>query len=260
MTRTWTDDELRTRHRASLKHFYELVAESSDAARVVRRHGVLACVVPATPERSFPNAVVYDDADALAAALPDLERAYREAGVRAWTVWVPEEDRAAAQLLEKLGHSLDGVPAEMAAPLDELDLEPRRDLDLDPEPSAAAITSINDAAYDARGTFDSAFARFPIGEWGVHAYVAREVGEPVACAVAVDSDTDCEVCLVATLPAARGRGLCGELMRLALRDARDRGCETTSLEATAAGEPIYGRVGYRRLGTLQMWELRRSSP
>jgi hypothetical protein len=46
-------------------------------------------------------------------------------------------------------------------------------------------------------------------------------------------------------------------MRLALRDARDRGCETTSLEATAAGEPVYRAIGYRALGALQMWERRR---
>jgi ribosomal protein S18 acetylase RimI-like enzyme len=256
VTRAWSDDELRTRHRASLAHFYELVAESSEGARLVRREGVLGCVVPATPGRSFPNGVVYEDPDALAAALPDLERSYRDAGVRAWTVWVPETDRAATQVLEKLGHVLDGVPREMAAPLEELDLDPRRELELDPTPAAQDIAYINSSAYEMP-EFQAALGGFPVGAWGVHAYVAREGGSAVACAVAADNGTDCEICLVATLSQARGRGLAGELMRQALRDARDRGCETTSLEASAAGEPIYRAMGYRDLGTLQMWERRR---
>jgi GNAT superfamily N-acetyltransferase len=257
MTRPWSDDELRARHRESLRHFYGLLAESSEGARLVRREGVVACVAPITAERSFSNAVLYDDADALAAAVPDLEKTYREAGVRAWTVWVPEADRDAGQLLEKLGHVLDGVPQEMGAPLEEIDLEPRRELDLDPEPDAGVIAAINDTVYGMNGSLAPAFAGFPIAAWGVQAYVARVGGEPVATTVAADCGTDCEICLVATLPPARGRGLASELMRQALRDARDRGCETTSLEASAAGEPIYRTMGYRPLGTLQMWERRR---
>jgi ribosomal protein S18 acetylase RimI-like enzyme len=256
VTRRWSDDELRTRHRESFRRFYELVAESSDDARLVTRPGVLACIVPATPERSFPNAVLYNDVDSLAAALPDLERIYREAGVRAWTVWVTDEDRAAGALLEKLGHVLDGVPREMAAPLDELDLEPRRELELVAEPDAATIAAINDAAYGME-MFRVALARFPLDAWGVHAYVARLDGEPVACVIGMDAGTDCEIVMVATAPTAQRRGLAAELMRLALRDAGARGCETTSLEASAAGEPVYRRLGYRALGTLQMWERRR---
>jgi hypothetical protein len=46
-------------------------------------------------------------------------------------------------------------------------------------------------------------------------------------------------------------------MRTALREARERGCTTTCLEATARGEPVYARLGYRPLGRLGMWELRR---
>jgi ribosomal protein S18 acetylase RimI-like enzyme len=62
--------------------------------------------------------------------------------------------------------------------------------------------------------------------------------------------------LVATRPEARRRGLAGELLRLALREAAARGLKTTTLEATAAGAPVYSRLGYRDLGELQMWERR----
>ena len=52
----------------------------------------------------------------------------------------------------------------------------------------------------------------------------------------------------ATLPEARGRGLATALMRQALLDAGERGCVTTSLQATAMGRPVYARMGYRDLG------------
>ena len=92
---------------------------------------------------------------------------------------------------------------------------------------------------------------------GAHAYAAIVDGEPVACTVALDHAGDCCITFVATLPQARGRGLATELMTRALVDARERGCTSTSLQATKAGEPIYARLGYRSLGPLQMWERRK---
>ena len=62
--------------------------------------------------------------------------------------------------------------------------------------------------------------------------------------------------LVATDPAARGQGLCGELMRTALREARDAGAVTTSLEGSAMGEPIYAALGYETVGRLALYERR----
>jgi ribosomal protein S18 acetylase RimI-like enzyme len=250
----WTEEQLQTRHRASLRLFYELVAGASAGARLVELDGVTACIAPIVPERSFPNAVLYDRAESLVEALPALEDAYDDAGVRAWTVWVPEADDAAGKALADAGHAIDGTPLEMGAPLDELDLEPRRALDLDADAGSLAVAVINDTAYGLGGTLLPAFAAFP--SEGIHVYVARDDGLAAACVVAADRDGDCGIFLAATLPAAQGRGLCGELLRTALRDARERGCQTTSLEATRAGEPIYRRIGYRDLGRLQMWERR----
>jgi hypothetical protein len=41
-----------------------------------------------------------------------------------------------------------------------------------------------------------------------------------------------------------------------LHDARERGCATTSLQATKLGHSIYARLGYRDVGAVQMWERR----
>jgi hypothetical protein len=43
----------------------------------------------------------------------------------------------------------------------------------------------------------------------------------------------------------------------ALCDARERGCTTTSLQATARGKPVYERLGYRDIGAVHMWERRK---
>jgi ribosomal protein S18 acetylase RimI-like enzyme len=88
-------------------------------------------------------------------------------------------------------------------------------------------------------------------------YVARAGGEDAATVGTLDVDGDCGVYMVATRPEARGRGLATALMRQALAEARQRGLETTSLQATQMGRDIYARLGYRDLGVIQMWERRR---
>jgi ribosomal protein S18 acetylase RimI-like enzyme len=86
--------------------------------------------------------------------------------------------------------------------------------------------------------------------------VVRRDGEPVCCATGHDHRGDFSVTFVATLPEQRGQGLAGRLLTHALHDARERGCTTTSLQATKVGEPVYRRLGYRGLGPVQMWERR----
>jgi predicted GNAT family acetyltransferase len=91
-----------------------------------------------------------------------------------------------------------------------------------------------------------------------HIYLARVDGETAACVVAYHSGGDAGIYNVGTRAAARGRGLATGLMRQAALDAREAGCETTSLQATAMGRPVYKRLGYRELGVIEMWERRRA--
>jgi GNAT superfamily N-acetyltransferase len=187
----------------------------------------------------------------------ELDAAYVAAGVQAWTVWVRPEHQALGAALEAAGHTLDAQPSLMAANLDEVDLAPRVELDLDPEPTWEGLALLNDAAYgiDPSRSFAVAFAGYedPVGRL----YLARVDGEPAAVVGAHNEDANCEIVFVATAPDARGRGLSSELMRMALREARSEGCQTTTLEATALGEPVYARLGYRSLGRMGMYELRR---
>jgi GNAT superfamily N-acetyltransferase len=241
----------------SMREFFRLVGRSSERAHVIELDGVMGSVCPRVPERSLPNSVVYESQEALTAALPELARRYDEAGIDAWTVWVPEDDADAAAALAAAGHSLDADPAGMTMELAGL-----------PEPPGAleyrsgdellpVVAAINDDAYPFDGT---PFSDFTAGQPpGVtHDYVAYLDGQPVAAVVILPVEGDASVWDVATLPPARGRGLCGRLLHRALWDARERGCDMSSLQATKLGEPVYARLGYRRHGALQMWERRRA--
>jgi hypothetical protein len=57
---------------------------------------VLAAIVPARPDRSVFNSVVFEEPGALLAVCDELDAAYAAAGVQAWTVWcAPSTTRCA---------------------------------------------------------------------------------------------------------------------------------------------------------------------
>ena len=232
---------------ASLAEWTRGLDGASDGARVVERDGLVASVVPAAAERSVVNSVVYEDPAALREAYDDLEAAYTDA----WTVWVPDHDQESAEFLGQHGHALDADPEAMILDLDEAERPPEPPA-FDPEADPAVIGELNDAAYGTAGSFTRALAQLAPRE-GLYAYTAG----PGSCLLTMDHEDDCSVWFVATVPAARGQGLATALMAHALADARERGCTTSTLQATDLGHPVYERLGYRSLGEIQMWERRR---
>ena len=66
-TRGWTRDELYRRMLANMTRFYRRMGEGTGG--VLERDGVLACLCPPAPTRSFFNAVVYTDGDANGSSL-----------------------------------------------------------------------------------------------------------------------------------------------------------------------------------------------
>ena len=238
----------------SMRTVFRLLARSSEGAHMLELDGVMASVTPKVPERSLPNSVIYESQEALISALPDLTRHYDEQGIDAWTVWTPEEDTGAAAALRDAGHKLDADPAAMSINLSGLDAPPdidhRTGDDLLP-----VIAELNDRAYNHDdAAFGRMFAEHPRGE--TRNYVADVDGEPAACLLILPVDGDASVYWVATLPEARGQGLATRLLHRALWDARDAGCDISTLQATKLGEPVYARLGYASHGALQMWEKR----
>lgn len=255
------DAALARSHHESHREFFRLLgAAGSPGSRWLQWPGVGASIAPATPERSLPNSVIYDDPGALLEHYEAIAEGYADAGVRAFTVWVdPPDEPALVRELERRGHVRDAEPLLQAAVLEELPLndlagEP---LELDPEPTFAKLGRLNDAAWGmAPGGLSGCISGLDGATAGTLVRIALLDGEP-ACGLGVfPRGEDAYVSFVATAPHASRRGLATRLLASTLIEARERGAVTTTLEATAAGAPVYERMGYRSLWRLGMYERR----
>jgi len=255
------DAALARSHHASHREFFRLLGSAgSPGSRWSQWPGVAASIAPATPERSLPNSVVYDDPGALLEHYDAIAQGYADAGVRAFTIWVdPPDEPALAPELERRGHVRDTAPMLQAAALDELPLaelagEP---LDLEPEPTFAELGRLNDAAWQmAPGGLSACFSGLDDAPAGALVRIALLEDEP-ACGLGVfPFGEDAYVSFVATAPHAGRRGLATRLLASTLLEVRERGAVTTTLEATTAGLQVYERMGYRSLWRLAMYERR----
>jgi GNAT superfamily N-acetyltransferase len=189
--------------------------------------------------------VVYKRGADVAAAYDRVAALYSDA----WTVWVPQGDTETATFLESRGHRFDGKPAAMLLQLEGFTPSP-----LPPsweQATKVQVARINEAAYPWRdGSLERAM--LSIDDDAFHLYVAED-----ASVVGIhDCDGDAGVFFVATLPEARGRGLAAGLMGVALQEARERGCDVSTLQGSPMGEPIYARMGYEAFGRMELWERR----
>jgi len=252
-------EDLRRRVLDGLVAEIELFGSASETGSIIRPPGVVASLSPATPERSIFNSVFAADVGSLADAYDELADAYERAGVRAWTVWIEDDDRESADLLAERGHALDGAPRSMALELSDLvwpTRSPGAGVELVPAPPAD-VGRINDAAYGIEGAgWGAALTRTPAD---VEATMALVGGEPVSCAMVLDSGAD-DACIsaVATRPEHRGKGLAGTIICSLLEAARARGRRTGSLQASRAGSPVYERLGFVDVGYTEIWERRRA--
>lgn len=229
---------------ATMRSAFRALARSG--ARWTDVDGVGALVTPSVPERSVFNSVVYERG-------ADVARAYERLASRydgAWTVWVPDEDVTTAAFLEERGHTLDASPAAMV--LDLASFEPPSALPRADTPALEVAAEVNEASYPWQdGTMRRGLLQ------GVSADDFRLYATEGASVLGIhDCGGDAGVFFVATRPDARGRGLAAGLLGRAVADARERGCDISTLQATRMGEPVYARVGYRTIMRLQMWEKR----
>jgi len=240
--------------RDGMPPFWRLLAEAT-GGRVWERGGLTAAIVPRSPQRSFFNSVLYSEPAELIDSIDELGAIYEEAEVAAWTVWVPEADQNVARALDVAGHRLDATPRAMAMPISDLKPpEPDPELEIREEPDFELVSKINEVAYGF------APGEFPVMEGdlsSLRTYLGSVGGETIGCAGAFTHDADCEIVYVAVLPEGRGRGISGRLMARAIADASEQGLQTTTLQSTKLGFPVYVKLGYRDCGELQMWERRK---
>ena len=220
-------------------------------ARWVSDDGVGALVTPQAPNRSIVNCVIYKRGTDIESVYGWLEDEFAEAD--AWTVWVPETDAETAAFLESRGHKLDASPAMMV--LDVASYQPTAALPEWKPASVEELARINEASYTWRdGSLERAILGSAYDDDEFLLYITSD-----ASVLGVnDCNGDAGVFFVATLPEARGCGLAGGLLAAAMVEARDRGCDISTLQASKQGEAVYARLGYQRFGAIQMWEKRRA--
>ncbi len=237
---------------ACMAAFQGLIGHAARSGHAFESDGVIAAIVPGLSELAIANAAVYTDPTRLAAALPQLESAYEDAGVGRSMVWVPPDDDVAPAVLREAGYALDSEAPAMTLDLSQLpaDDDPLDDWSDAPDPDEVA--GIVERSYGlADGAVSSA-----IDGWLARAtaYVARLDGRPAACLTLVREGPDAGVFMVGTVPEARGRGLARRLLLRALHDARSAGSTVSSLQSSRLGYPVYRRLGYVELCRLGMWE------
>jgi hypothetical protein len=175
----------------SMRATGEVAAGGAPDSRAFTIDGVTAVITPATPERSVMNGVVVEDFARLPAVIDEVAAAYAEAGVRAWTVWAPEYESAARELLAQAGHVLDATPAAMLLQLDELVAPAGPEPDWTEEWDMKAAGSINDAAYgDEPGLFARALGN--LSSDAGYMYLARIDGKPASFVLVHDDEDNCE--------------------------------------------------------------------
>lgn len=253
----FSDSELARRVHVGIAAEVELFGSSSPSGRVIRRDGVVASVSPAVPDRSIFNCVTALDPAAIEPLLGELDAAYAEAGVRAWTVWIAPGHRLGREVLANRGHVLDAEPRTMGIELAGFEPSPRAlpdGVELRPARHLAEVGEINDAAYGLEGAWAAAFEGEP--KPGSFWLVADDGSGGIACAAAIDIDDDACVTAVATRPEHQGAGLSAAILGRLLVDARERGIRTASLQASKLGAPVYTRLGFRDVGCTEMWEKR----
>lgn len=242
MTRAPSDGELLARGTKTLVASWSEYARWTTGASVHLLAGVAAAVFPCAPERAvYNNALVARGLPKRqrAGALAALERAYAEAGVTRFAVWVNEDDDALRSDLEQRGYRLDTSTRAMGMALADFRMPPQP-IDLGPADWSEHLR--------IGGLPQSFLPRADPG--ALHVRVGRLGAENVTTALAFDHRCDCGIYNVGTLEHARRRGLGTALTVLQLRDARARGCLTASLQATPAAERMYAAIGFRDLGRI----------
>lgn len=101
-------------------------------------------------------------------------------------------------------------------------------------------------------------APYPMARWtnenpAFTLYMAHWGNHPVATVATLPAGNTIGLYHVATLPEARRRGIAGNLLLLALRDAQAAGYTTATLTATPEGQHLYSQLGFRVCGLLEQW-------
>ena len=237
-----TDPDLYRRGMATLLASWDEYARAASGAALRRLPGVAVAVFPEGPERDVYNNALLErglGSAARAAAVAAMEAAYAAAGVESFAAWVHETDTAATADLEGRGYRLTETTRAMGMNLDAIAL---------PRPEADVRRSTWEEYLKVDTLPPGLLAGVDPGAF--HVAVGRLAGERIAVGIALDHGGDCGIFNLGTKERARRRGMGTAVTAALVHDARDRGCETASLQSTPVAERVYAAVGFRDLGRI----------
>ena len=220
---------------ATLVASWEEYARGVEGASVRWLPGVTAAVFPDAQERAVYNNAVLERAEAIDA----MEAAYAEAGVERFAAWVREGDSLLRAAIERRGYTVVEATRAMGMALCGV-APPRGEIEVSRAGWAEYLHVADLPAGLLTGVDPDAF-RVVVGHLG---------GEVVAAGISYDHDGDCGIYNVVTREHARRRGVGAAATAALVRDARERGCETASLQSTPIAERVYAAVGFRDLGRI----------
>lgn len=255
------DDELaRLEHENLVAAFTAIVAGITGA--LVTHGGGISVLASGLPVSLF-NRVLVTDVDAAPGAVAAAVGVMRDRGAP-WTVTVR-----------------DGVDAGIGMALAELGLVPDEDpsapgMAMHPIAVAGSGPAGRASAHDIRDVRGGAgFAdhlAVLVGGFGMPAelvarvmnpelakaddvrlYVGYLDGRAVSCGAGIRTGRTIGVYNIATVPQARRRGFGAEMTDRVAADGLAAGCDTAILQASAMGQPIYERLGYRTVVRYREW-------
>ncbi len=217
------------RYLVSLVGSWESAAVPHAGAVVARGEGFVAA--------RFPYPVLNNAIVTKPTALDAIRNVY--AGVDEYAVWSEFADRHLAEVLATDGFRRDVTTRPMLCHL--------ANADVDDVEAGSVIADVDPGLI---ATLNGVTAELVTGVPGLRAYATTGFESGL---IVIPVGTDANISFVATRPDARRRGLAALVTRTALRDARDRGFVTASLQATPMAEAVYIRVGFRPVGQWQEW-------
>ncbi len=118
----------------------------------------------------------------------------------------------------------------------------------------AMMVGFGDGDRDIEAMIGAVFADFAsVAPPGVTAVVARSEGRPAAAGVMYVHDQTGVPGFIATVPAARRRGLGALITDWLTSRAFDVGCTFACLESSPEGRSVYRDVGYEEVGIHRVW-------
>jgi hypothetical protein len=200
------------------------------------------------PETEFNRAFLKVPDGDLTAAFERAEAYFR--GVELPFAFTVRSDREAqcAAALGAAGYERQAeTPAMVLAPIrDELPSIP--DLEIREVTAGEDLVRFQETTFEGFGLPRQAGHLFITEQFlhtpGVRLYLGLVGGEPACTSSVVPTNGIAGIYWVSTLEAHRKRGLGAVITWAAVRGGIEGGCHTASLQASAAGEPVYARMGF----------------